>query len=30
MDEKVKIERERNKIYECAEKLIRVVNESGI
>ena len=30
MDEKVKIERERNKIYERAEKLIRVVNEAGI
>lgn len=30
MDEKVKIERERNKIYECAEKLIKVVNEAGI
>ena len=23
-------QRERNKIYECAEKLIRVVNEAGI
>ena len=28
MDEKVKIER--NKIYECAEKLIKVVNEAGL
>lgn len=30
MDDKVKIERERNKIYECAEKLIRIVNEAGL
>ena len=30
MDEKVKIERERNKIFECAEKLIKVVREAGV
>lgn len=30
MNEKIKIERERNKLYECSEKLIKVVNDNGI
>lgn len=30
MDEKVHLERERNKIYECAEKMYRVIRENGI
>lgn len=30
MEEKIRIERERNKLYECAEKLIREINKNGI
>lgn len=30
MDEKVKIERERNKLFECSEKLLRTITENGI